>query len=310
LRQRFDQRQGFLVSAIVHLLLLTVLAAHPPSPGALPPADVARVEEARQRVFLPPPEVLRQLAPRRPRPREAPARPAPTPALPQAKDRISVGAPSQLRAQGPMILNRDDDLTQVAKGRPDVAPSPAPKPVPPATAQAQPRGTGDGAERAGGLRLPPGLLGGAAAPEGGRLGPAGPSIASSLRNLDQRLESYGTPGLDSGTGKQMGPLYFDPMGADFTRWINHFKNEVYRNWIVPQAAMMGFGGHVDLEFTVDREGRMATPRLLRSSGTSSLDRAAQNALLGSRLMPLPPDYGPPTVTMRVTFFYNEAPQGS
>jgi len=27
-------------------------------------------------------------------------------------------------------------------------------------------------------------------------------------------------------------------------------------------------------------------------------------------MPLPDDYGPPRVTMQVTFFYNEAPQGS
>jgi TonB family protein len=108
----------------------------------------------------------------------------------------------------------------------------------------------------------------------------------------------------------MGPLAFDPLGADFTAWVNHFKNEAYRNWIVPQAAMLGFTGHVDLEFSVERDGRMTNLRLLASSGTASLDRAARNALLGSRLLPLPDDYGPDRITMKVSFFYNEAPQRS
>jgi len=55
---------------------------------------------------------------------------------------------------------------------------------------------------------------------------------------------------------------------------------------------------------------MSALRLVKSSGTVSLDRAAQNALSSSRLLALPDDYGPPRVTMTVTFFYNEAPQGS
>ena len=113
-----------------------------------------------------------------------------------------------------------------------------------------------------------------------------------------------------GTGQNLAGLYFDPQGADFTLWINTFKNEVYRNWIVPQAALFGFRGHVDFVFTVERNGSMSGLRMLKSSGTTSLDRAAQNALTSSRLLPLPDDYGPPRVTMQVTFFYNEAPQGS
>ena len=38
-------------------------------------------------------------------------------------------------------------------------------------------------------------------------------------------------------------------------------------------------------------------------GGSALDRAARNALTASRFMALPPDYGPPRVTMQVTFHY-------
>ena len=87
----------------------------------------------------------------------------------------------------------------------------------------------------------------------------------------------------------MGPLFFDPQGADFTAWINHFKNEVYRNWIVPQAVLFGFAAATcDFEFTVERDGR------LTGAADAEVDRARrpstarpQNALLGSRLLPLP-----------------------
>jgi len=108
----------------------------------------------------------------------------------------------------------------------------------------------------------------------------------------------------------MGPLFFDPQGADFTAWINHFKNEVYRNWIVPQAALFGYRGHADFEFNVERDGSITDLKLLKSSGTPALDRAAQNALLASRLLPLPADFGPARAVMQVSFFYNEGPQGS
>jgi TonB family protein len=102
-------------------------------------------------------------------------------------------------------------------------------------------------------------------------------------------------------------LYFDPQGADFTSWIDTFKNEVYRNWIVPPEAQFGFRGHVDFEFTVERDGSMSALRMLKSSGTTSLDQAAQAALTASRFMVLPKDYSSARVTMQVTFFYNESP---
>jgi len=101
----------------------------------------------------------------------------------------------------------------------------------------------------------------------------------------------------------MGALFFDPEGADFTLWNNHFKNEVYRNWIVPQPALLGVGGNVDLAFVVARDGTLLSVALERSSGTAALDRAAENALRGSRLLPLPADYGPNEIAMRVRFSY-------
>ena len=116
--------------------------------------------------------------------------------------------------------------------------------------------------------------------------------------------------VPSGAAEYMGGLRFDPLGADFTRWVKHFKNEVYRNWIVPQTALSGVKGGVDFEFRVERDGSVSALRTLKSSGTPELDRAAQNALQGSRFLPLPSDYPPPRITMQVTFFYNQGPRGS
>ena len=143
--ERFDQRQGFLISALVHLMVLMSLASHPnlgrrgetkPRPETPPPSG--------RRVFVPSPEELRRLIPVRPpaaRPRPAPA-PQPTPP-PQEKlkDRISIGPPSSERSKKPLLLRKEDDLTKVPKGTPNATPAtpapPTPKlPPPVATAKA------------------------------------------------------------------------------------------------------------------------------------------------------------------------------
>ncbi|PYQ15126.1 MAG: hypothetical protein DMF80_10310 [Acidobacteria bacterium] len=307
---RFDQRQGFLMSAIVHLMIMMALINRAESwrPKQAAPEPALPV---RERIFLPPKEVLRRLAPlpaRPATPKLAP-RPTPPPPQPRAKDRISIGPPSAERAKV-IELRREDDLTKAPKGRPDAVPS-APTPTMAQAASPAPApGAGPEVRKAEGLRLPNGP-GPAAGKDGSRPGGASPrpTLAESLRNLEQRLGEVGPRGIESGTGRQMGPLFFDPEGADFTLWINHFKNEIYRNWIVPQAALLGFRGHVDIEFTVERDGSMKDLRVLKSSGTPALDRAAQNALLGSRFLPLPSDFGPPQVTIQVMFFYNQGPQG-
>jgi TonB family protein len=141
-------------------------------------------------------------------------------------------------------------------------------------------------------------------------GSIGSSIRGAVDGAVRQFERDAQLGIPTGTGQNRAGLFFDPQGADFTLWVNHFKNEVYRNWIVPQAVMLGFRGHVDFEFTVERDGSISALRLLKTSGTSSLDRAAQNALTSSRWLPLPDDYRPQRITMQVSFHYNEAPAGS
>lgn len=315
----FNQRQGFLVSAILHLTILMILVSHPPAPRRWETPDPGPSPyERKETVFLPPPAVLRQLVPKPAPPRPAVPAPTPPPADASKKDRISVGPPSDLRATGPMILRREDDLTAVPKGAPSPqrsAPAAAPTPAP-RKAPAGPEAADAGAKAvpgSPGLRLPPGL--GREFPTGqdgspARPGPLGSSIADAVRQLERRLERDSELGIPTGTGQNIGGLFFDPQGADFTLWVNHFKNELYRNWIVPQPALMGFKGQVEFELLVERDGTLSALRMLRSAGTPALDRAAQSALTSSRFLPLPADYGPPRLTIRLTFFYNEGPQGS
>jgi periplasmic protein TonB len=304
--------------------MLMLLIAWRPSPRMPDEIDPKSLER-KDLVFLPPAAVLRQLAPALPpgaRPRPVPA-PTPPPAQPtppaaaQKKDRISVGPPSDVRLKGPMILRREDDLTKAPKGQSltpaPLAPTPPPTPAPPAEVAQKGGGAPEVPGRQG-LRLPPGLLGGTL-PRGdeGRPatpGPLGPSIAGAADSLARRIERSAQMGIPTGTGQNLGGLYFDPQGADFTLWVQRFKDEVYRNWILPQAAYFNFHGHVDFVFVVERNGSISDLRMEKSSGTPAFDKAAQFALTSSHWDPLPDDYGPPRITMRVTFFYNEAPQGS
>jgi TonB family protein len=299
-----QRRQGVLVSVILHLAILSVLTAHrvaPVRPRSEREPDGDRRDVVVSRLFLPPREVLRQIPPA-PRPAQ------PTPA-PSGKDRISIGPPSTERSREPLVLRREEDLG-TPKGRPEGGQGEGAEPVEEAGRRAQAAvrerdGSASPDAQAGEplARAGPG--------PGPRPGLTPPSIASSLRRLEERQSSEASRGLPGGTGRSMGPLFFDPQGADFTAWINHFKNEVYRNWVLPQAVLFGYSrGHVDFEFTVARDGSIVVLRLVKSSGTASLDRAAHNALTGSRLLALPADYGPPQVTMQVSFFYNEAPSGA
>ena len=121
------------------------------------------------------------------------------------------------------------------------------------------------------------LAGGAAAPAPGTPGQPGDAVASSITEPT-----------------------FDARGADFAPWVVHFKTTVAQQWRIPEGPSRG---QVDFEFVVERDGTMSSIRMLESSGTASLDRAAANALEHSRFLPLPETSPAQNVMMRVSFVY-------
>ena len=279
-RPRVNGRVAYLVvSVLVHIALIMGLTLIPIR-RPVAPLPLEPEVRPRARVFLPPLSL---------------------------RERISIGRPSPERARN-LLLRREDDLTRPPGPRPQAGSAPEPRretgPAPPPqepvrTAEAAP-------EAATPLRAP--------ATEGPRpatsAAPAGPSLARTLRSLDERLAREGARALEPIVANGMGPLAFDPQGADFTVWVNHWKNETYRNWIIPASVQFGARGVVELGFTVNRAGKVLDVTLLSSSGVAPLDRAAANALLSGRLLPLPDDYRSPELVIRVKFFYNVRPEGS
>ena len=207
-------------------------------------------------MFLPPPAVLRQLVPTPPpgarpgrsrrrrhrrRPGAAPGqgpdqrRPAVRPADEGPDDPEARGRPHQGRRRASRTCRAARRAT------------PLPRPRRPPRPPRWPR-------RAGARRRCRGARGSACLPASAASCPAetrgagrgrgrsGPQIAGAVEGLSRRLERDARWGCPPGTGQNIGGLYFDPQGADFTLWINTFKNEVYRNWIVPQAAQFGSAG--------------------------------------------------------------------
>lgn len=261
-------------SALLHLAAVAALLGFASTtPGERKVAGVA--SPVSRPVLLLPPEVLRSLL----------GAAAPRPPVPP-KSRVSIGRPSDHRARE-LVLRRDEDLTRAARGTAGTQPAPRPA-VEAGAGPASPSTVRTGV-------APPGRSAGPPPVPAGRLDLES-ALARAVGEDRARAEAAGSP-------DGVGPLRFDPQGADFTRWVQHFKTEVYRNWIVPPSVAWGWGGRAGFEFTVDRSGRIVSLVDLETSGTGALDRAARNALRASSLLPLPSDYAFPTVSMRVTFDY-------
>ncbi len=255
--------------------------------------------------------VTQRPAPRRPQPIEVNvlekkdimllSPPADTPDRPPKRDGISVGGPSA-DARRALTVRLGEDLTRrAAPGEPKPPQGTRPSPEPRKTHMVDTEGKLPTTAEA---RVVPLLPRSPRSSLGWTIDAATPGVAQPMRR-DAQL------GARTGTGRNMGGLLFDPQGADFTLWLSRFKDEVLRNWLPPQSVALGVArGSVVVEFTVERDGVISSLRVLESSGTAALDRAAWYALTSSRLLSLPEDYGPPRLTIRITFFYGEAPPSS
>ena len=111
--------------------------------------------------------------------------------------------------------------------------------------------------------------------ERSRRGHAAPAERLAARNPDGDRPETQRPALRS-PGRRLHPV--DP--ALQGRGLPELDRAAVSRW-------GGFTGHVDFEFTVERDGSVSALRMLKSSGTQSLDRAAQYALSSSRYLPAP-----------------------
>ena len=130
------------------------------------------------------------------------------------------------------------------------------------------------------------------------------SILGNVRNF--RSTSTRTTMITDGGGAEQSDVQFDSKGVDFGPWLRRFRAQVYRNWLIPQAAMV-MRGHVSIRMAVHRNGTISGIQIVQSSGIEAFDTAAAAALkMSNPTLRLPDNYpGEVIDPFTVTFFYNE-----
>ena len=105
-------------------------------------------------------------------------------------------------------------------------------------------------------------------------------------------------GLSSGGGGG-GDMRTDYANFCCPEYLRTMREIIRRNWRRDQGA----AGTTHMKFTVDRQGRITSIEVEKSSGQSLLDLASQRALTISQLPPLPREFTPPTLTVYLAFEY-------
>lgn len=311
---RWRRRTMFLLSVVLHVLLVLIVLFSP---------DLFR--RGRQMMGLPvgpapqrqftylwiPPEVLRRL-------REPP------PESPVLSDR-------NRRARGPSPLidpnglrmpysRGNTQLPEIAGGTPPAPPAAAPSP-PPAGGAASPPGA-PGSKKEQGLRLEdvrPGTEGNG----GSRLHlpstTPGEAIQQSLQAVVRG--GYRGGGGPPGPGESSlqfqnlqpnfsteGPLILsDTRGVDFGPYLARIVYIVRRNWysVIPESARLGEKGRVAIVFEILKDGSVPQIRLIGSSGSDPLDRAAAASIRASiPFPPLPEEFTGNHLVLEFIYLYN------
>ncbi|HLY59876.1 MAG TPA: TonB family protein [Terriglobia bacterium] len=99
----------------------------------------------------------------------------------------------------------------------------------------------------------------------------------------------------------------DTMGVDFGPYLARVVLSVRRNWysVIPISAQMGQKGRVAIVFEIVKDGSVPTVRMVGSSGSEPLDRAALSAINMSNPFPrLPDQFTGNHLVLQFIFLYN------
>ena len=122
-------------------------------------------------------------------------------------------------------------------------------------------------------------------PAGGA--PATPGAASAATGLDFTAQ---TPGVLNGTTGPTGPLGF---------YLAAAQNKIWATWarqIRPELS-----GNVKVAFTIHRDGSVDEVEIIESSGSATVDRLAERAVISTQLGPLPNGYEKETLVVHANF---------
>jgi TonB family protein len=276
-------REGVILSIFAHFLLVIGIVYVPaqlfsPAPQAAP---MAPIREPARFVYM---------APRV----DQPATPRLTAELSDLDRRSSTRerAPDPRNAEP---FSRGDTREKVEGAKEERAAGPeTPAPAPPTAPAATPPPPPDNATI---IPAEPQVVARPSTPAGG--------LGSALRNLHRYLENQNFDNQQGGQAEPGPDIQFDAKGADFGPWLRRFRNQVMRNWLIPQAAMTQ-SGRVVIQFHVLRNGTIVDLQVVQPSEIQAFTVAAFNALkMSSPTASLPADYPSDRAFFTVTFHYNE-----
>jgi TonB family protein len=325
---KWRRRTMYLSSLILHgfLLLLLIFSPDLLRRGRMMmglPVEVAPKKE--YSFLLLPPSVLRKLT--EPPPENAPL---------SDRDRRAQGRSPIIVPRGlPMPYSRGNTpLPEIAGGKPPAAaptpppaggPNPAPAgPSPPANQPSnQPP---QEAKNEDSLRLEdvkPNTGGGGAGLNLPALTPGQAiqqSLQSAARGRSSGIGSGNGAGYGDGNGQFQnlepnfsteGPIILsDTRGVDFGPYLARIVYIVRRNWysVIPESARLGEKGRVGIVFEILKDGSVPQLRLVASSGSDPLDRAALAGIRASiPFPPLPEEFTGNHLVLQFIFLYNLAP---
>ncbi len=114
-----------------------------------------------------------------------------------------------------------------------------------------------------------------------------PGAASAATGLDFAAQS---PGVLNGDTGAAGPLGF---------YLAAAQNRIWATWarqIRPELA-----GSVKVAFTIHRDGSIDQVEIIESSGSATIDRLAERAVISTQLGPIPNSYEKDTILIHATF---------
>jgi len=142
-------------------------------------------------------------------------------------------------------------------------------------------------------------------------------VAQQATKIEARLEGVNPPtGEMQGIrlpniSTQMPTILSDTRGVDFAPYLTRIVPIVRRNWIsvIPESARLGEKGRVGVVFEILKDGSVPQLRMVSSSGSDPLDRAAVNGIHASvPFPPLPQAFTGNHLVLQFIFLYNLPPQ--
>jgi TonB family protein len=310
---RWRRRSMFMTSVFLHIFLILFIIYAPDilRRGRLMMGIPITPQQNQQvtTLFLPP-DLLKSL------------RQPPPEARPSDKNRQAQGRSPTIDPNGlHMPYSRGNTPEpEIAHGAPP-APPPAAAPTPPPGGPPAPPAPKPEPQTDNGLRLddvtPQGANG------GGKF--QMPSMTPG-QAIQQSLQAAAGRGYhpDSGTGgggdsnlefnnlhpnfsTEAPTILSDTRGVDFGPYLARLVFIVRRNWlaVIPESARLGEKGRVGIVFEILKDGSMGQFRLVASSGSDPLDRAAMTGIHASApFPPLPDEFTGNHLVLQFIFLYN------